>query len=797
MLKNYLTVAFRNLQKHLSYSLINIFGLGLGLATALLLLTSIMHELSFDTFNEKKDNLYRVSMEMSFGGQFVNTAVSPTALLPALREFPETETGVRVYNAAMFNPTVVKQGKKLFQEGDFYFADSTFFDVFTYPLLTGNAATALKEPYSVVLTRSTAEKYFGKESPIGKTLEINNARDYTITGVVADPPSNSTLQFDFIASFSSLPQGQDAPVWSSANYHTYVLLHPETNVEALREKTNELVKKTMAEELTQANDYVRFQFMKLADIHLHSRLQHEITPVGDIQYVYIFSGVALIIVLIASINYVNLATARAVERAREVGIRKVVGAERKQLFVQFIGESLIIVLIAFVIAFVAAQLLLPLFNYITGKTIEGTIFYEPSFIGLTFLVLAAITLGSGAYPAFAITAFKPVSILKGNFKFSGKGVWLRKVLVVMQFSISLVLIIGTMVILKQLDFIRNRKLGYNNDNVILLPLDEKTKQAFTTLKSEMMKSGAVSQVGRATESPTEIGGGYGFNLEGDHGEQGVILTAIAADTGFIPTLDIELVQGRNFNHSDFERLKSDTSYAFVVNQALLETMYIDPEKAIGTKANLSGRKGEIVGVVKDFHYTSLHRPIGPLVIFAEEQYNFMLVKPASENVEETLSTLNQVCSSVIPHRPFEYTFMDEEYDQLYRSEQRVASIFSIFASLAIAISCLGLLGLVAFSATQRTKEIGIRKVLGATPPNVVFLITKDYTRLVLIAIAIGIPLAYVMMDSWLENFVYRTEIGIWPLFLAAAICVGIAFLTAAYQAIKVAFIDPATTLRSE
>lgn len=798
MIKNYLLISFRNLRKHFSYSLINILGLGLGLSTFILLMIWIQHELSFDTFHEKSDRIYRASLEYSFGGQVAQTSVSPTALLPTLQKnFQEIENGVRVYNPASFNPYIVKKDELIFQEDHFYFADSSFFKIFTYPLISGNPEKVLKEPYSVVITQSTAKKYFGDQDPVGKTFKVNGSTDYQITGVVKDIPVNSYFKFDFIASFHSLRAGREEPIWWSANYQTFLLVDKHANLESIQEKTNDIVMKALASELTGEGDYVKYNFLKLTDIHLHSTYSSEMETVSDIQYIYIFSAVAVLILLIACINYVNLATARASDRAKEVGIRKVVGALRKQLFFQFLGESVIITLLGFFAAFIFAQLTLPLFNGLTGANLSSSTFYQPSFLGFSFLLLIIIALLSGAYPAFAITAFKPVSILKGNFRFSGKGIWLRKFLVVSQFSISVILVVGTIVILKQLYYIQDKKLGYDKENTIVLPLDQKTEEVYTQLKSEFLRSGKVSFVGRATESPIHIKGGYGINTD-ESGERGIITTGISVDDQYIPALGMNMIAGRNFTEADFRRANTDTIFSFIVNESALQALGIPIENAVGKKARVSGRKGEIVGVVQDFHYASMHQPIGPLVMFNEDtQYNFIFAKLNGDELQPTLEKLKSIYATVAPHRPFEYEFVDQQFSALYAGEQRMGTIFTVFATLAIFIACLGLLGLVSFSASQKTKEIGIRKVLGATAANIVFLITRDYTRLVLISIGLGIPTAYWVMTQWLNEFAYRTTIGLWPVLIASLLCIGIAFATASYQAIKAAFINPASTLRSE
>jgi putative ABC transport system permease protein len=796
MLKNYLVISFRNLQKHFSYSLINILGLGLGLATCLLLVTWIRHELSYDKFHKKADRIHRVSLEYSFGGQVAATSVSPTALLPAVLTLPEAETGVRVYNASSSNPFIVKYGDQLFHETDFYAADSTFFDVFSFHLKKGNPHQALSQPYSVILTESMVKKYFGEDDPLGKLLRVNNTQDYLVTGVMEDIPSNSLIQFDFLCSFSSLKAARSKPIWWSANYQTFVVIQPQANLNALIEKTNAIVKEAVASELTGESDYVRYNFMPLTDIYLKSDYAGEPEVTSDIQYIYIFSAVALLILIIACINYINLATARAADRAKEVGIRKVVGALRNQLFTQFIGESILITFFSFVFALFLTLIILPFFNDLTGKRFSSSLFLDPGFILTSIGILIVIAILAGAYPALAISSFKPISVIKGNFKTSGKGIWLRKSLVVFQFSISAILIMGTLIIVKQLTFIQSKNLGYDRESLILLPLDKETREVFDPLKTELIRNGAALQVGRGSESPVKIQAGYSMSLPGGQGP-GIITTGLIADEGYIPTIGMELMEGRNFTREDRERRLKDTICVFIVNEAALKALYLEPKDAIGKDVSMNGRNGEIIGVVKNFHFASLHTNINPLVIFPEDQYNKILVKLPSGDVAHQLEKVKAIYSTLVPHRPFEYEFVDEQYAALYTNEQRMETIFVGFATLAIIIACLGLLGLVAFSASQKTKEIGIRKVLGATLTNIIFLITKDFTRLVFISMLIGLPLAYWMMTQWLEDFAYKTEIGIWPVIISSVLCIAIALSIAGYQAVKVALTDPAKTLRNE
>lgn len=796
MLKNYLLISFRNLQKHFSYSLINIFGLGLGLATCLLLVTWIRHELSYDTFHEKADRIYRASLEYSFGGQVAKASVSPNALLPAMLSLPETETGVRVYNASAQNAFTIRYKDNLFQESDFYAADSTFFQVFSFPIVKGNPAKALTQPYSVIVTESMAKKYFGDEDPMGKVLRINNTQDYVVTGVMKDLPSNSLLQFNFLCSFNSVKGGRTPPIWWSANFQTFVVLQPNASLPSLVDKTNAIVKEAVASDVTGKSDYVKYNFMPLTDIYLHSDFAGEPEVISDIRYVYIFSAVAVLILVIACINYINLATARASDRAKEVGIRKVVGAVRNQLILQFIGESILITFFSFVFAFFLSQILLPLFNELTGKHFPRSVLLDPGFMLSAIAILIVIAVLAGSYPALAITSFKPVSVLKGNFKTSGRGIWLRKSLVIFQFCISIVLIMGTLIIVKQLTFIQSRNLGYDRENLILLPLDKQTREVFEPLKSELLRSGVAVHVGRGSETPVKILAGYSINASATS-EQGIVTSGLIVDEGYIPATGLEIIEGRNFTKEDLERAKNDTAYSFILNEAGLAALYIDPKEAVGKPVSMGGRKGEIIGVVKDFHFSSLHTDISPLVIFAEDQFNKVMIKLSSGDVSNHIGKIRDIYSALVPSRPFEYEFADQQYTALYDNEQRMGSVFIVFATLAIIIACLGLLGLVAFSAAQKAKEIGIRKVLGASAPNIVLLITRDFTMLIFSAIAIGLPLAYWTMTQWLKGFAYKTDIGIEPMMASSAICIVIALGAAGYQAVKAALIDPAKTLRSE
>jgi len=799
MIRNYLLTGFRNLVKHRFYSIINVAGLGLGIAACLLLVSWITHELSYDRFHRGADHIYRSSLEYSFGGQTAKTSVSPTALLPALQKnFAEVEAGVRIYNPTSWSPYIIKNKDKVFQEEKFYYADSTFFEIFSFDLIEGDPQTALKKPNSIILTSSTANKYFGNENPIGKSLEVNNDV-YTITGLLKDLPTNTIIDLDFVASFSSIRQSKEL-IWWSANYETYVRLAPSTDVKALTEKTEALVKKEVGSELSNPGDYVRYNFLRLPDIYLKSDMS-EWVKVSDIKYIYIFGAVAFLVLLIACINYINLATARASDRAKEVGIRKVVGAMRNQLFLQFTGESLIITFLSLAVGFLIVRLAIPAFNDIAGKAFAANIVFSPWFVSISVIISFVIALAAGAYPALAITSFKPVTVLKGNFKTSRKGIWLRQGLVVFQFCISTVLVIGTLVVVKQLDYLQQKKLGYSKDNTLVIPSDKKTKDVYEQLRTELLRTGAALNVGRSTESPTSIAGGYSINIEGASNGPGMIVTATSVDQEFIPTLGMELLAGRNFTDVDIRNAASDTtssSFSFIINESAMKELGLGVERAIGLRVNMNGRKGEIIGIVKDFHFAPLHKKIGPLVLFDEADiFNNIFIRIGSGDAMNSIAKIKAIYSELVSHRPFEYDFIDQQYASMYDNEQRMGKINTVFSFLAIVIACLGLLGLVSFSAAQKTKEIGIRKVLGATSSSIVMLITKDFTRLVIIALVLGFPIAYWIMGKWLSDFAYKTDIGIWPVLISSVLCLVIAFGAASYQAVKAALINPADTLRNE
>jgi putative ABC transport system permease protein len=800
MFKNYFKIAIRSMVKQKLYAGINVMGLGIGLACCLLIGLFVNHELSYDNFHENADNTYRVGVDYSYNGTSGKMAMTPTALLPSIqREFESVENGVRVFSIGMFSPVAIQNGEDQYQEEGFLYVDSTFFDVLTFPLISGDPAKALTEPNSLVLSESTAQKYFGSLDVIGKSLSVNN-KEFLVTGVAKDVPDNSHLTFDILASFSSLLSAKKE-IWRNANYTTYVRLNDSADMTQLSKGMDDNIREVMGEEFFAGGNEFSYYFKPIKEIHLRSEIEAELEPQSSIKYVYIFSLIGLMILTIACVNYMNLATARSVDRGREVGMRKVLGAVRKQLFYQFIGESFVITISAILISILLVNFLLSPFNLLTGKVLNMGAVFTPMFLLAILVIMLVVGFLAGAYPALVLSGFKPAQVLKGSFKMAGSGAWIRKGLVVFQFGISIFLIIGTIVIYKQLNFMSDKKLGYTKENVLVLPMDKKMSADFEIIKGELLRDQEVINVSAGSDSPVEVVGGYSIRVNGLNEENSLSINAVIVDRDFVNTLEMELIAGTDFTDSDFElstlENEDDRQHAFIVNEELLEQLFISTDEAVGMKAEINGRKGEIRGVVKNFHFAPLHRKINALAMFIEpEQYNLMLIKLNSTGISQTLDRLEGTWKELVPHRPFEYEFLDQEYDRLYQAEQRLGKIFTVFATLAIVIACLGLFGLVSFTAIQRAKEIGVRKVLGASVSGLVVMISSDFAKLVLVSFVIAAPLGYYAMNSWLLAFEYRVNVGMFPILASVIIAVLIAFITISFQAIKSALLNPAEVLRS-
>ncbi len=801
MLKNYFKIALRNLIKHRIISLINILGLSIGFTCCILLVLFIQHELSYDKFHSQYDQIYRADLVYNFGGSGSAGIATPTALLPALlREVPETKTGVRIFNSGNFRPLVVKHQDKIFQESRFFYADSTFFEVFDFELIKGDPKQALKNPESVILTQSTAEKYFGATDPIGKTIRVDDRKDFLVTGIMQNIPANSHLQFDFLASFNSLRASKNE-IWWSANYYTYVVLNNKGNFPALQTKTDQIINRVFKDEIAGKEDFVRYEYTPLADIHLKSELKEDI-PGGNITHVYIFSVIAFLIIAIASINYMNLSTARSIDRIGEVGLRKVFGALRGNLFLQFMSEAILVTFFATLLSLILANLLMPYYNNLTGRYLSLDLIHNNYLLFGVIISSFLVGLISGCYPSLVLSAFKPSAFLKGGFKRSNSGVLLRKVLVIFQFAISTFLIATTLIIHQQLNFIQNKNLGYSKSQVMLLPLDRQVRKNLEVFKQSVTGNTNIINLARAGESPVVIDGGYSISIEGmDQGES-LNVNAMSIDHEFIKTLNITLLAGENISEADVAKVKSEVretvQRSFILNESCVKMLNFTNQEIIGRKINMNGRTGFVKAVAKDFHFTSLHQKIGPLVLFIEPwDNNFALVKVKPENISSTIAFMKDKWELLFSHRPFNYEFMDDQFDQLYRSEKQIGQVFIAFAAVAILIACLGLFGLASFIARQRIKEIGIRKIVGAGLIDILNLLAGNFVKLVIIAIILATPIAYIFIKMWLEDFSYKISIGMSAFMLAGITSLIIALATVSYQTISAANTNPAHLLRNE
>lgn len=797
MLKNYLKIAFRNLVNNPAASFINSFGLTIGLCSCLLIGIYIRHELNYDSFEQHSDRIVRVIMGYRFqgGGEEKKGNFTSIRVAPVFKQtFPEISAAVRMTQYKQ----VVKYQDKQINEKRFMYADPAFFDIFSFKLLTGDIKTALKSPNEVILTESAAKRYFADAEPIGKTIRVGtNNQLYQVTGLMADCPSNSQIKFDFLASWSSLDlAGKEKTYWD-ANYTTYFLLKDKDAIPSLQAKIGPFMKKEMAG----GGATVNFYLEPFESIHLHSEYDG-FEPSNNIKYIYILEAMALLILLIACFTYINLNTSKSLERAKEVGVRKVIGAEKMQLFWQFIGESALLCLVALVISFIAAALLLPAFNRLTEKDLPLAALFSLPVIAVAVGVALLVSLFAGCYPALILANFQPIRVLKGSFKNTGSGQWLRKSLIVFQFGISVLLIVTTFVIQRQLHYIQDKNLGYNREHVLILPMDEKMSANIGVIKQEFKADPNVVSISGCRSTPVSIGGGYNMRSASMPENEQIAVTADPVDEDFVKTTGLQVVAGADLDQQDMAAVlntdRQKNEFHFILNESAAKELGWTPRQAVGKKMFLdASRPGYVKAVVKDFNFESLHHTIKPLVLFPDPGGRYLLMKLRGNQVRETLTLLQAKWKTLVPYKPFEYRFMDEDFNQLYNSELRLGSVLNIFSAIAIALACLGLFGLSAYAARQRVKEIGIRKVLGARVSQVAALLTVDFIKLVLLSILVAAPLAWLAMDKWLSDFAYRIELSWWMIALAGSIVVVIAVITVSFQAIKAALLNPVKSLRSE
>lgn len=793
MFRNYLKIAFRNLWKHKAFSFINIMGLTVGLTAGFLIFLYIQFELSYDHFYSNASQVYRLTCDIKTPTETIKAGGNSWAFGPNIKnDFPEVASFTRVYNGYM----LVHKGSVTFREDKVLFADSAFFETLGYPLLKGNAQTALKTPYSIVMTQTAAKKYFGEGDAVGQTLLVmDNNTPATITGVVKDIPENSILKGDIFLSMSTLTQKLYPELdqqWGNFGVTTLLKLKPGTDPQTLEAEFPAFIERKNGSERKKSQMFYTFSLEPLKKVYLYS--DHDGAEKGSINNIYIFSLVAVFILLIACINFVNLTTARSTERAREVGIRKVAGAVKGQLTLQFIGESVVLCTIAFLLTLGLSALLLPLFNQLAGKTVSHGIFENIQYLLLLLVTALGIGLLAGTYPALVLSSFKPIVVLKGRFSTGTRGILLRKGLVVAQFSISIALIIGTLVVYRQMNYMRTRDLGFAKDQVLVIDTDnapgrDAFRQAITGLPA--VKSTALS-----ASVPGGGNAGAYSEIENSHGDLQIAnLDLYFVDFDYIKQFDMKVVAGRAFSR-DFG---TDTTQAMVLNEAAVKLFgYSSPQQAIGRRFKQWGREGKIVGVIKDFHFRSLQEDIKPLTMRIEpNRTNLVSINITAANVPATVAAIESKWKQLIPNRPFSYFFLDEFFDRQYRSEERFGKLFFNFAILAIFISCLGLLGLAAYSTMQRTKEIGIRKVMGASVASIVNLLSKDFIVLVIISFFVAAPVAWYFMRQWVEGFAFRAPISWWIFAAAGIAALVIAMATISFQAIKAAVMNPVKSLRSE
>ncbi len=811
MLQNYFTIALRNLRKHKTFSFINIMGLAIGIAVCLLILLWVVDELSYDRWNDRYDRIYRVAGEVKFGGLHNTFAVAPAPMAAALAaDFPEVEAAVRFRQQGSF---LVKSKVQNFKEDQVIFADSTLFKVFSLKMLQGNPALALNAPQTVVISKSMAEKYFPSENPLGKILTLNNDKRYNVTGVFADMPTNSHFKMDFFCSLSTLEESRD-PGWLSFNFHTYYVLRKDADPAAFEAKLfPHLLKKYIDPQLVQmmgksyaelekGGTLVKFHLQPLGDIHLKSDMDVELAANGNIQYVWIFGLAALFVLLIAVVNFMNLSTARSTLRAREVGVRKVVGSQRSALIGQFLSESLVLTFFAVFLALLLSWVALPFFGQIAGKKLLFpwvSLSFWLSVLGGGVLV----GLLAGSYPALFLSGFQPISVLKGRFFDSGKGRNLRSGLIVFQFLIAIFLISASFVIRGQLGFIQNKKLGFSRDQVLVVndayALDKNLDAFKKNLKNLPFVQNATVSGFLPIESNRSTGSVC--STPSLREETCQIIQQWDVDEDYVPTLGMEISKGRNFS----AEMPGDSSNVILNEKAakgffgqedpLGKILYFHGD--VDAEGKLQQKTYTVIGVVKDFHYESLRQNIETLCLKLERNAGNISIKLSNTDLPAALSSVEQEWKKVAAGAPFSWQFMDERFDEMYRAELRIGRIFNIFTILSLLVACLGLLGLAAFTAERRTKEIGIRKVLGASTQSIIGLLSKEIVRLIMAAAVIAIPIAWWSAAQWLHNFAYHIPVPWWGFLLAGALAVLVALVTVTLQSMRSARMEPVKSLRSE
>lgn len=810
MLKNYFNVAFRNLLKHKFYSLINVLGLSIGLTCFLMITLYVVDELNYDTFHADSERIYRMDFSGNINGSEFITALASAPAGPTMpEEFPEVEEATRIRSSG--NWTIKRKGNEnAYNEEDVAFVDSNFFSFWDFNLINGDAQTCLDRPNTLVINQSTADKLFGSENPVGQIVVLDNDEDWEITGVYEDMPSNSHFRYNFMLSMESREEAQQK-FWMSFNFNTYLKLQEGFDPSELEAKFPSLIEKYIGPEIEQfmgasmedffsAGNSAGFYLFPLTDIHLYSDKLGDLGSNGNMKYVLIFSAIALFILILACINFMNLSTARSAGRAKEVGVRKVLGAYKSQLRKQFLTEAFLITIISILFAYALSFLLLGQFNVLADKSMSFSHLLTLNFILIMFAVMITVALLAGSYPAFFLSKFLPVEVLKGKINLGLKGGGLRSTLVVVQFCVSIIMIIGTAIVYQQLSYIQNKKLGFSKEHVLLVHNPWMMGDKAESFKNEVIQ---FSNVKKGTLSgflpvPSNNNNNLWFPGANPTKDESYVFSEFRVDHDYLATLDIEIKEGRDFSR-DFP---TDSS-AIILNEAAIERLgWSDP---LGMKLSTYGGSQEdpivetytVIGIVKNFHFQSLRNQIEPLVFELGNSRGYLSLKIDGENIPTTIDYLEQKWIEFAPGQPFEYSFLDQRFSAMYESEQKLGNIFGVFAFLAIFIACLGLYGLAAFTAEQRTKEIGVRKVLGASIMSIITLLSKEFLKLVGIAFLIAAPVSYYFMDSWLQDFENRTNINVMVFLLAGTMAVVIAWVTMSFQSWNAARINPARSLKDE
>jgi len=786
MLKNLIKTAVRHILKHFGYSVLNILGLTLGISSALFLIIYVADEISYDHYHEKADRIYRVSTTIKEPDDKFTWIVAQIPFGPqVVHDYPEVQSFVRFIPMPR---ALYKFEDKEFNEENFFYVDSTLFDIFSYKVIKGEVKSALLAPKKIILTEKIANRYFGKSDPIGKTLTTGNDT-YEVTGVIQDVPSNSHFRFDAVASRNNLPKQLGS--WGNFGVYTYLLFPANFDVKAFETKMQGMYETYMKPIFGPMNITLSYILEPITRIHLYSTNANEPEPTGSITYVYIFGIVAIFLVLIAAMNYMNLATARSTKRAREVGLRKVVGSRRSPLVLQFLSESMAFTFISLIISIILIILLLPIFNHLAGKSFNLQVIYSPVVIISLLAVMIIVGIFGGSYPAFFLSRFSPVTVLKGEITPGSAGSLFRKILVVIQFTVSVIMIICTLIVFTQLNYLKTMDQGFDQKNVISLQLNGPMSRKYPVLKQGLLENPNVKFVTSTNSSVGEGSGKLIFNVETDQGmaQKGVNFTLV--DHDFIETMGIKMVSGRAFQ----QNMPSDTLSAVVVNETFVNRMgWKDP---IGKKVEAGDAntlRARVIGVMKDYHQTGMYNDIESLLMAYRPLNDIIYIKLSGNETQPTLSFIETKWKEIFPGQPFVYTYLSERFNRQFDADEKRGLIFTMFTILAILIACLGLFGLASYMVEQRTKEIGIRKVFGANENTILRLISRDFLILVSIGIVIAVPVAYYFMSRWLENYVYRTKIGVPLLLSAALLTILITFITISYKAYQAAIMNPANAL---